>query len=253
MQAGHRVGFSLIEVLVALLLLAIGLLMVAMVFPVAGNWTRQTAEESIAQSMARNAVAIIKTRYGIDGPGSNALSSFNSAIVVPLPGIRSIPLGERAYQFGSPTPYPAANPPVCTYFWTALARLTPNQTGDGRSIDIYILVFHKGSPEQVFAPAPLTKHDQRAEEDDPSPTNPPYFPTLLATPSTPPTIILRIGEYGVGQNSGTLFRMVVGADGNGVAAPPMSSATDPLIWIAPPAIGTSASPLVYIYQTTISF
>ncbi len=56
-------AFSLLEVLIATLILGIGLIMVAAIFPVGAKWSQQGAEETIAQNLALNAVSIIKTKY----------------------------------------------------------------------------------------------------------------------------------------------------------------------------------------------
>src|SRR4051812_41156300 len=53
-----RRGFSLVEVLLAIFILGIGMIMVASVFPVGANWTRQTAEGSVSQTIAQSAMSV---------------------------------------------------------------------------------------------------------------------------------------------------------------------------------------------------
>jgi len=46
-----------VELLLAVFLLAIGLIGLLSVFPIGADWTRQVTEESVAQNVARNAGA----------------------------------------------------------------------------------------------------------------------------------------------------------------------------------------------------
>ena len=171
-------AFSLVEVLMATFILGIGLIMVASVFPVGANWTRQTTEDSIAQSIAQNAFTVIQKHYAVTSPYSVYLDPNNvangsglpSPILLPppltprrhfIPALPSltrpaIPVTERAYLFGSPTPFPVPvnSLPSCTYFWTALCRLDPIHSNGGAIVrsssykyDLYILVFRKRAGE----------------------------------------------------------------------------------------------------------
>ena len=210
----NRPGFSLLEVLFSIFILGIGLIMVASVFPVGAEWTRQTAETSVAQAVAQQAISVIKTYYGPGGtlgsslnpdfmnnvganknlntvlkanfavtkadylPGSPAVPTFTITpfVLQALPRFTEIPPSLRAYQFGSTNPFPASNPTVCTYFWTALIRLdpihmdqtprppsppaphpTPDQeivTSPSYKYDVYIFVFRKGAVEHVMTYTP---------------------------------------------------------------------------------------------------
>src|SRR4051794_28890181 len=114
-----RRGFSLLEVLLATFILGIGLIMVASVFPVGANWTRQGTEESVGQTIALNAVAVVKSHYAPNSGDANhagQLSSLPTAAPLMLQGLTNfvgangIPVAERCYQFGNPLPFPATNP-----------------------------------------------------------------------------------------------------------------------------------------------
>src|SRR5690242_19549346 len=81
-------GFSLMEVLLAVFILGIGLIMVATIFPVGADWTRQSTEDSIAQTIAQNAMAIIRDNYApssLNGNTAGRLSTIG-ATVQALPG-----------------------------------------------------------------------------------------------------------------------------------------------------------------------
>ncbi len=328
-----RRAFSLVEVLLAIFILGIGLIMVASVFPVGANWTRQTTETSMGQNMGQNAIAVIQKHYGNGGdlqfylapdfllsgggpnPGNHnyilkqgtspltpfTLQALPGFVTDPsVPNSPGIPPSERAYQFGSNNPFPAANWANCTYFWTALARLSPAHrdplgTIDGTngiipsasySYDIFILVFRKGAAEQTFANLlpvnlPPTLPFEVPGTRDFSVN---WGPNVLRVPSVvyaawnggqhdpnhTPTVfnaVPPVGQYGIGVFSGTVFRqsldtspgiiLSVVAPGGAAAHPPLavqSGVTEPVIF-APAANGAdnSVTPLVYVYQTTLTF
>jgi len=317
-----------VEVLLAILILGIGLIMVASVFPVGANWTRQATEESVAQTIAQNAFSVIQMHYGPSGdlkgylypdfitaPGTlNTAGNKNTVLqngplsptLLPgsafslqvMPGFNGVPISERTYQFGSATPFPASNPAGCTYYWTALIRLNPAyQTASPTTnnialsssykYDLYILVFRKGAAEQRFTPpavppagytdiTPLRDLDGMNGVDGletliPAVAYYNYYPGDH-DPNRSPTVfnaIPSMGSYGIGAVSGTVFKQVVDANrlptpvdftvantGEGGTARPSIIQTGPTtfepIIVSPPADGTSASPLIYIYQTTLS-
>jgi prepilin-type N-terminal cleavage/methylation domain-containing protein len=327
LRAARR-GFSLVEVLLAIFILGIGMIMVASVFPVGANWTRQTAETSVAQNVAQNAVTVIKRHYGVNGDlrdflspefysGPNVFIGSNSVlrssglipgfgipytpyVVQPLPGFERIPATERGYLFGNsePFPVPASKLTSCTYFWTALIRLNPshrrldnsaNETNGVRpsssyTYDLYILVFHKGSAEQTFndtpnnVPAGYLRALGTQTVVDPATNNPTFIPQIPAvayatyTPgqydsSRTPSVFNAyppMGQFGIGARTGTVFRQTLDlTDPSNLKASPRplledqpakAAPSEPIIF-APAADGTAntASPLIYIYQTTLTF
>ncbi|MGN6366672.1 MAG: type IV pilus modification PilV family protein [Phycisphaerae bacterium] len=242
-------AFSLVEVLVAIFVLGIGLLMVAALFPLGGNWTRRSAEEGMAQSVARSAFALIQQRYAQAQAGGMSIANTPDAVlqnVTILPGLHEDPPviapNERACDLGTPLPAPA--PATCSYFWTALVQKANNNAGGGRAVNLFILVFHKGSADQTF--------DNISNElPGARPPGASWAPTLAAVSPTRDDAI-RPGEFAVGQQSGTLYRRIVDSAGHFAFQPPLDPADNTLL-VAPPADGTAASPLVYVYQTTLSF
>jgi len=343
-----RRGFTLVEVLMAVFILGIGLIMVITVFPVGGEWTRQATDSTISQTVAQNALAILQTHCP---PTSQAVAKAvannpNSAqcALVSFPGlagspIRNVSLGpthpdgrpkyvmadddatvipvtEMCYRFGVDSPSPA-DPLKALYFWTALVRKVPDQPpGPTTNYDVYILVFKKGSVDQVYPANSNQRGYVTVDGDDylefwndtasASPhrstvrdsRNYPGQPTIALVPYINPTdtgmelssgkIIIKnstknrplrpaIDEYGIGALSGTVFRQGVyhrssGAVQNGVdnsvvatprpmlhgqgknaSPPPPESPVDEHVIIGIPAEGASVSPLVYVYQTTLSW
>jgi prepilin-type N-terminal cleavage/methylation domain-containing protein len=357
--AAMRRGFSLVEVLLAMFILGIGMIMVASVFPVGANWTRQTTEDSVAQTVVQNALSVIRTHYGPTGnmrfflnsdylildptltltlntnnnntilntqadyPNSNVPMPF---VLQALPGFiplydgsgniirQGIPFNERAYQFGSSTPFPAANWKNCTYFWTALARLNPGHRNFGwvgstqRSLtppdltngiipssnynyDIYILVFRKGAVEQKFSHVGIDALVTSIPKSDPKeyggtriPSSGGLWTTMSESDSIERYLLPSVacaeyipgsydtstrawqklalpapGQNGIGLVSGTVFKQVLEPpdvpNRFWPAHPWPGLITDEPIIVFPAADGAAvtANPLIYIYQTTMTF
>ena len=244
-------GFTLIEILLAVFILGVGLTMVACIFPVGADFTRQNVEETVAGMVAENARAIILAKY--------TYSDFSAVTtLMPLPHIAAgdkLSLVERAYAYGTSSPYPAAAPATATYFWTALVRQDPETPPLGSRIryDLYILVFKKGDATQAYTnPASLfgtTGARDLTEAPVTGFASSSYVPVLAqgAVANMP------IGAIGIGTSTGTVFHVVPG----GLTNPP-----DANIAYAPSAdmtVGTAntsttgASPLVYVYSTKVSF
>jgi hypothetical protein len=214
-------------------------------------------------------------------------------VVQALPGFLNIPPEERAYQFGSSTPFPARNWKQCTYFWTALARLNPVHRNVGwagsdwtngiipsssYNYDVYIMVFRKGAVEQSFTTDKLpsgvselagTRNTGGAvtySDTDYVRLIPPvggasYIPGAYAGGGNWSTVARpALGEMGIGAVSGTVFKQVLSDDfSNAVPRPDLIRDTNkpyPVVepmFFSPAADNTNASPLIYIYQTTMTF
>jgi prepilin-type N-terminal cleavage/methylation domain-containing protein len=317
---GSPRGFSLVEVLLAIFILGIGMIMVASIFPVGANWTRQATEETVGQAISQNALTVIEQHYGPGGylrgasprnvAGTNFLavdftaSSPNTVLtnssVTPfglqaLPGFTLIPLNERCYQFGSSAPFPAGTPVNCTYFWTALCRLNPSQMATGATsnvmpassykYDIYILVFRKGDRNHQFQVTGSTVNNAPladtwsevpnmrtlpAEDLIPYVASSTWRPGTYTAGATPPIVdaVPPIGTIGIGKVSGTVFRQ--GFDPLTSAAIPRplliktgAGAYEDILWspgpnhifnipAAPTRDMLFQSPLIYVYQTTLT-
>jgi prepilin-type N-terminal cleavage/methylation domain-containing protein len=316
-------GFSLLEVLIATLILGIGLIMVASIFPVGAKWSQQGAEESIAQNVALNAVSIVKTKYAasstlatpsgfapvapllpsdandayysggkwLTGVGS-PLPAFPGQRVFTLPRFSAlVPISERTYALGMGQPFPVPVPKCsqAQYFWTALMKV-PND--NSTTITLYILVFRRGDASQVFSPvtavaatsfppgvSPKELTDCRnagsANEQlvtPPLPYTPSvaigtYQPGVLQTSGQSSGQITRafpqMGSFGIGAFSGTVFRQVLNPTGSTAEPSTPSLAligqtttdvapTEKVIGSVPPD-GWPDSPLIYVYQTQLSF
>lgn len=243
---GARAGaFSLVEVLLAVMILGIGLVMVAAIFPVGAQWTRESAEETVGQMVARNATAIIQVRYKA-GDMAAVAAGPHPTWLQPLPGIGGLPLSERAYAFGAFPPYPASDPGHASYYWTAMVRQTPSDTS-GRQFDLFIFVFRKGQTEQTFTQTPpgaVLGIGLRGPGETGVPT---LASADAAVAMDPKYTAFGLLAQGIGVQSGTVFKKL--ASGSRPALP--SSDSD--ILFGPAADGTDGSPLICIYQASLAF
>lgn len=242
--ATSQAGFTLTEILIAIFIFAIGMLMVACIFPAGASFTRRNTDRSVASLVAQNAVAIIKAEYT-----ANDFYGVGSSSLMPIPNMAiNLPLEQRAYAFGRNNPYPTSKPAAAAYFWTALLRRTPATTQN--KFDLFILVFKKQTADEVFGGAGATPIAPGGAEPGarlPGESNIPMVAQgALAAPQ------FAIGSEGIGLQSGTVFRKIPAGNGSGVTETTPTLAGEPVAFV-PPANGTEASPLVYIYQTTIGF
>jgi type II secretory pathway pseudopilin PulG len=125
-------GFSLIEVLLAIGTLAVGMLLIAAVFPASINLTAITSERTIAASVADEAFAKIKL-YGLslNDPNWNVIGATN------LERVSQIPY----YEFAYPSTM-VSNPDTKQYWWCAICRKTSLDPLD-RNVQVTVFVCRK--------------------------------------------------------------------------------------------------------------
>jgi|GEM_PF-1881594 len=306
----RRAAFSLAEILIAIFVLSIGLIMIAAVFPVAVKWTAQDAETSIAQVIAKNAVATLQAQYS---------PYFYSNSNVPYA------IGPFVYSFGSSQPYPAfanlapyptgpanlATPPVGQYYWTAVvcpAASTlsgtsgiPSGAGPANGIfTVAIFVFSKGDANDTFPttaplpsgsnaygasliapytfypvpavpPLPIAPYLQYQNFANPiAPITASYYPQVFAEPwnpgvaaDAPDDTSFPMGSLGFDATRGQVFRKITDANNNIIASGGATAAAGGTVYgpqpqigdeiiFAPPANNQTASPLIYVYVTTVN-
>jgi prepilin-type N-terminal cleavage/methylation domain-containing protein len=288
----RRDGFSLAEILIAIFVLSIGLIMIAAVFPVAAKWTAEDAQTSVAQVIAKNAVAQIQAQFLSGVLPAAALNSPTAA--QPYVGY-----GPFAYSFGTAQPYPfgtaqaynaSANfapypldpapaspavppvPPPGAYYWSAV--IVPAENGyagvsptveTGNLYTVYVFVFNKGDVNNVFSAPPYSP-------GFPSTANTllpmvPYAQNAVAALSFYPQLFE--GEYqyaepampmdslGFDVTTGSVFRLITDPANNtivptGQQGGAVVNKTSDFVIFAPPAINQTSSPLIYVYVTTVS-
>ena len=288
----RRAAFSLAEILIAIFVLSIGLIMIAAVFPVAAKWTAQDAQTSVAQVIAKNAVAQIQAQFAAGNLPAGVLNSPTTA--QPFAGF-----GPFAYQFGTAQPYPfgtsqaysntanfapyplnpapatptpAPVPPPGSYYWSAVmvpaasgyAGVSPYSAQMNNVYTVYVFVFNKGQDTNVFsAPTygspstgntliPMLPYAQNSVASYLS-----FYPQLFegeyqfAVPAMP------VDSLGVDISTGSVFRLITDPATNalvptGLAGGSVINTTSDYIIFAPPAIGQTSSPLIYVYVTTVN-
>ena len=288
----RRAAFSLAEILIAIFVLSIGLIMIAAVFPVAAKWTAQDAQTSVAQVIAKNAVAQIQAQFGAGNLPAGVLNSPTAA--QPFTGF-----GPFAYQFGTAQPYPfgtaqaysntanfapspldpsptsptpAPVPPPGSYYWSAVlvpaasgyAGVSPSSGQMNNVFTVYVFVFNKGQDANVFsAPAygspstgntliPMQPYAQNSVASHLS-----FYPQLFegeyqfAVPAMP------VDSLGVDVSTGSVFRLITDPATNalvptGLAGGSVINTTSDYVIFAPPALGQTSSPLIYVYVTTVN-
>ncbi|HVX84356.1 MAG TPA: prepilin-type N-terminal cleavage/methylation domain-containing protein [Phycisphaerae bacterium] len=269
----RRRGFSLVEILISLFILLVGTVILATIFPVAGDWTRQATEHSVAQTIARDAVALIKAHC------TAANFEMVSYDLEPLT-VDQLMLSEfdqgYAYPGTTPMPQDARSYEATLYRWAALARHQPADPAG--SYQVYILVFKKGEVRQQFGdPAPPEGYvlvndlpplppGHVRDPLHPPPDRPVFWrgPYRDGTqkgkngqPLLKPRLFPPIGDYGIGVRSGTVFRQHLAPDGlNAAPSTPLIEFQPSMyedVYYAPPLEGTNVSSLVYVYQTTLAF
>ena len=273
----RRAAFSLVEILVAIFVLSIGLIMIAGIFPVAVKWTADDAQTSIAQVIAKNAVATIETQYASPS-GTFPPAALNLTATPP----NYMGYGPFCYNFGNSSPYPNINPapaappstvpPPGVYYWSALI-LPASSTIAGSSgiypgmqnnlYTIYVFVFNKGDINNTFTAGDTGALDMQPVPQSSGTPITSYYPQLYSgTLSSVIGGVLPVGAQGLDLNTGAVFRAIVDASGNYsvTSVPPSTTSPNPnytaisgnTVIFAPPAIGQTASPLIYVYVTTVS-
>jgi type II secretory pathway pseudopilin PulG len=220
-------AFTLVEVLLAVFILGIGLIMVACVFPVAADWTRQNTEETVAQMVAETGRGIILAKYGYADVSTVTTT-------VQLLNLAKLPIGERAYALGQSPAYPAASPTTASYYWLPFIRKDPDTpvVGTRYRYDLYIMVFKKGDAVQTYSTAVSPLNADGA--------------TVPVACQTAAIGTIPVGSPAIGVTSGTIFRALPG----GATSVPVMA--ENFIY-GPPADGTTPSPLVYIYACKANF
>lgn len=256
-------GFSLTEVLLAVGILAVGMIFIAGVFPAAIHFTTIATERSIAAVAADEAFAKIKI-YAIGDPEDlnddikldelekDELMDFNDTDV--FPATKEIKPNEFAY--------PSANVDISRkqYFWSALCRLVEDDPN--RLVQVTVFVCRRTSPGLRYPKDDLDS----PEYDWPR-------PAIVGVEDAVAENILRIrsrpgasgdkrfindGSTIVDDYSGRIYRVLerspdtddeIVLDRNWDEDSP-----DPdRVWVVPPPVTRGRYPCIAVYQKVIRF
>ncbi|MBN2455565.1 MAG: hypothetical protein JXB29_03360 [Sedimentisphaerales bacterium] len=258
-------GFSLIEVLLAVGTLAVGMLFVAGVFPVALHFSTLATERSIAAAVADEAFAKIRL-YAIGDPNKAIndeiiqLGELKEDQLLPddsiifadiLPAMKEVIPDEFAY--------PSTNTDFKTkqYLWSALFRLTERDPNS--PVQVTVFVSRKTNPHLKYRnpekpeapsigldwPVPVkVKVSQQVGIED----------NELKIENSGYKTFINDGCTIVDDKTGRLYRVLkryadkddmILLDRDWVGAGPEH------IWVVPPAIGSGRNPCIAIYQKVI--
>ncbi len=261
-------GFSLAETLIALGILAIGMLLIAGVFPVAIRLTTMSAERTTAAVVAEEAFAKVQLYAAGDTAIStdnvvlsrltdNSLTDFNDPTADAFPAIHDI--GQYEFTYPS-TGSSNANISAKQYCWSALCRLT-GPAIDNPPVQVTVFVCRKAGRASKF-------HEASGGIDGNWPV-PVRMTNVLAVPGNNDRLQLPSGDKNfvndnytiVDNGTGQIYRVV-----RRLPATSAAPADDRIIqldrdwqggindiWVVPPAVGGGRSPCIAVYQKLIKF
>ncbi len=268
-----RRGFSLVEVLIAMGIFAVGFVAVAAMFPAGAILQRETVSQVEAQMVARNAAAIVRsgrlTLASSTGPfkdsadlletsGSIDLTPFSSANFKNTAAKTRWKIGDRGY------PTAQANITDRKYFWVPFIRKSKDKATSPSDWSVVVFVMRR-EPTQNFdftgTPYPAPSGTIANPDDGikvpkvvgvtATVTSPNKFnfnnKLFMQTTGGQPDQV-RPGDF-VADNNGMVYN-VLDADSGGCTIvggiPPTKSGGTIKLWYAPPPAPGATSPCVRI-------
>ncbi len=269
-------GFSLTEVLLSVGTLAIGMIFVAGVFPVAIHFTTVATEQTVAAVVADEAFAKIRIyaigdldnsptnddydpdEWSLEVKNGEALADFNNTDV--FHAVEDINSREFAYPSE-----PGIGISQKQYFWSALCGLTEEYDAAANPnppVQVTVFVCRKVSPQLVYRapndgnspiPVPVRINVRRGNRDD----------ELEITDAGERTFI-NDGCTIVDDRTGRLYRVLkryphpddetILLDRDWDDEDWDGGPSDPeWIWVVPPPVGGGKNPCIAIYQRVIRF
>jgi prepilin-type N-terminal cleavage/methylation domain-containing protein len=239
-------GFSLTEVILAVGILAVGMLFIAGVFPVSIHFTMVATERTIAPVVADEAFAKLQTLWPMIQPDFNGI-------------------GETELSYPST---PTTDPYSKKYWWSLLySQIDPN------TIEVFVFVFRKaGASSQYWvrrSSEPSILPDDVALLANPYPTL--IYVSVSASPSgradelmindlipgdhIDETSFINGGYTIVDHNSGRMYRVLERyyANSNVVRLDKDWVGSYSFVWVASPSVNNGRYPCIGVYQKTMRF
>lgn len=261
--------------LIATGIMAIGLVMVATIFPVGVKLTSLATERTIGAVVADEAFAKVRL-YGLRDPnlwlgGANACSNFHFVSGYDLNGNGSVDSSDNLTCDWSEFRYPSVsvtNTDEYGYHWSALCRRVSQK-------DVQVTVFiNRRTTAGKF-------YQQRADGSIPLPPEAqwpqPISVSVLYNPAVPRDLVIqdeaRLGVnesrafFGAGYTivddySGRIYKILevrrdtdtlVLEKKEGWQPNPRLPGESEVVWVVPPAVGSDRYPCVGVYQKVIHF
>jgi prepilin-type N-terminal cleavage/methylation domain-containing protein len=257
-------GFSLTEVLLATGILAIGMVMIAMVFPVGVKLTSIATERTVAATAANEAFAKILL-YGKDPDGAGILKGIDltSAITNTIAWTECRLTFNAAYSIATGTEfpsdqqwYPSESRQEKKYRWVAMVRkLNTSQL----QTTVFVM-------RLLMEGALYYKNDGTAIGSEPEsvllnikPDNSVrQFNIVTYTTQHYENNYLTVGSVLLENKQGGLYRVVEikDVDNDGVKEVILDkdlTVADPWCWVIPPAVGSTRNPCIGVYQRILTF
>ncbi len=257
-----KTGFSLTEVLLAIGTLAVGVLFVAGVFPVAVHLTTIAAEQTISAIAADEAFAKIKL-YAIGDPNilnddikldkldDKELRDFNDSGIFPATA------GIDTCEFT----YPSVDAGILQkhYYWTALCRRVGTNS---QLVQVTVFVCRKTSPnlryydpndpfnEEINYPGPV-----RVEVSEVVGRDNELKIKKVTIPGTEKTFI-NDGYTIVDNETGQIYRVLeryASDDDTILLDRNWEGDATAFVWVVPPPVGGGRGPCIGVYQRVIRF
>jgi len=257
----RRAAFSLMEVMVALGILAIGLSAIASLFPPAILMQKRTVDEVIAQQAANNALALVRGKQATQSEMATALGGDNSAfdmdaVVTPFPADWLDGTDPAGWTLNDRT-YPAAETDVTSrsLSWAPLA-IDMDTNATTYDIRLYVFVMQRESGQTWTQGAGTYANPGDDDEPSAGANAMPLVRRIDSVDVTGDAIRFEFDNTGKKRlNPGDAFldefggiHRVQSADDNGVEVSGLIFHNDQgdnpsAIWIAEPADGEDRSPV----------
>ena len=257
-KSSTQSGFSLAETLIALGILAVGMMFIAGAFPVAIQLTTVSVERTTAAVIAEEAFAKVKL-YAKGDPVKNAagnddidmqklstsdLIDITDLSIDAFPSLRDV----GQYEFT----YPSTGPPLdpnSRYCWSALCRLTgPASENPPVQVTVFVcrktgrtLQFHKDSGGTSDWPAPCKISVKGIANNQ----------LQLDSEKTYVNDDCTIVDDNTGQIYRVVRRLPAPNDNKVQLERAWQGGTE--AWIVPPAVGGGRNPCIGVFQKEIKF
>ncbi|MGH2272075.1 type IV pilus modification PilV family protein [Anaerohalosphaeraceae bacterium U12dextr] len=254
-------GFSLTEVLLATGVLAIGLVMIAMVFPVGVKLTSTATERTAAATAASEAFAKIQL-FGKDPDGpAGPLSSVIKPASVPATESANLNLMYPSLLPGDERWYPSVSGALeKKYHWSAMVRKISDTTLQttvfvSRLLSQNALYYDPNHSQRLAVgkwPEPVSVQIEKKIASK----------TLKIKPAMPNNTEYRFfteGSVLLVSRTGALYRVVEIKSSDNVVRDLLVLDRDyaeseaNIVWVVPPAAGSTRNPCIGVYQRLLEF